>query len=275
MPCILVVGDDPAPLKAIRAEPRLSEARIGTALGEADVLHTLRTCPADVVITDARTPVSSDLVLLNELRLVRPGVRMISIAPATSQDDVVAALRGGVFACFSAPADPAELALMTWHAIQEEDWRHGIEVLSAKPDWLSLRVSCRLVNAERLVRFMTEHRSDLPDAEKSDVMAAFRELILNAIEHGAGFDPEKVVEVSAIRTSRTIVYYFRDPGRGFDAAALAHAARKDTDPLTHVAVRADQGQRPGGFGMLLASRLVDELLYSERGNEVILIKHTQ
>ncbi len=128
MPCILVVGDDPAPLNAIRTEPRLSDARIGTALGEADVLHTLRTCPADVVITDARTPVSSDLVLLDELRQVRPGVRMISIAPATTQDDVVSALRGGMFACFSAPADPGELGLMTWRAIQEEDWRHGIEV---------------------------------------------------------------------------------------------------------------------------------------------------
>jgi anti-sigma regulatory factor (Ser/Thr protein kinase) len=31
--------------------------------------------------------------------------------------------------------------------------------------------------------------------------------------------------------------------------------------------------RPGGFGVLLTQRLVDELVYSERGNEVTLIKY--
>jgi anti-sigma regulatory factor (Ser/Thr protein kinase) len=31
--------------------------------------------------------------------------------------------------------------------------------------------------------------------------------------------------------------------------------------------------RPGGFGMLLVRQLVDEVMYSETGNEVVLIKH--
>jgi anti-sigma regulatory factor (Ser/Thr protein kinase) len=31
--------------------------------------------------------------------------------------------------------------------------------------------------------------------------------------------------------------------------------------------------RPGGFGVLLTQRLVDELVYSERGNQVTLIKY--
>ena len=33
------------------------------------------------------------------------------------------------------------------------------------------------------------------------------------------------------------------------------------------------GLRPGGFGLLLARKIVDEMMYSERGNEVLLIKH--
>ena len=49
-------------------------------------------------------------------------------------------------------------------------------------------------------------------------MMAFREMLINAMEHGAGFDPEKVVEVTAARTDRSIVFHFRDPGRGFDQA---------------------------------------------------------
>jgi hypothetical protein len=31
--------------------------------------------------------------------------------------------------------------------------------------------------------------------------------------------------------------------------------------------------RPGGFGIMLSKRLVDELVYSEKGNEVFMIKN--
>jgi anti-sigma regulatory factor (Ser/Thr protein kinase) len=34
-----------------------------------------------------------------------------------------------------------------------------------------------------------------------------------------------------------------------------------------------EGLRPGGFGIMLARKTVDELIYDERGNNVILIKY--
>jgi anti-sigma regulatory factor (Ser/Thr protein kinase) len=40
-------------------------------------------------------------------------------------------------------------------------------------------------------------------------------------------------------------------------------------------VRAAEGRRPGGFGILLARKIVDEMMYSEVGNEVLLIKYTR
>jgi anti-sigma regulatory factor (Ser/Thr protein kinase) len=33
--------------------------------------------------------------------------------------------------------------------------------------------------------------------------------------------------------------------------------------------------RPGGYGLLLAAGTVDELIYSEIGNEVLLIKYVK
>ena len=41
----------------------------------------------------------------------------------------------------------------------------------------------------------------------------------------------------------------------------------------HVEVRAEEGRRPGGFGILLTKNLVDELLYNERGNAVLFVKY--
>ena len=37
--------------------------------------------------------------------------------------------------------------------------------------------------------------------------------------------------------------------------------------------REAEGMRPGGYGLLLAAGTVDELIYSEIGNEVLLIKY--
>jgi anti-sigma regulatory factor (Ser/Thr protein kinase) len=33
------------------------------------------------------------------------------------------------------------------------------------------------------------------------------------------------------------------------------------------------GIRPGGFGLLLTRKLADELVYSEKGNEVMMVKY--
>jgi anti-sigma regulatory factor (Ser/Thr protein kinase) len=149
-------------------------------------------------------------------------------------------------------------------------------VIAARPEWISLRVTCSLVTAERLTGFMSAMRADVPETVRDDLLFAFREVLVNAMEHGAGFDPEKVIEVSAVKTARAIVYYFRDPGQGFDPGAVSHSAIANTaDPMAHLEHRAAQGLRPGGFGMLIVRQLVDEVMYSEAGNEVLLIKHTQ
>jgi hypothetical protein len=41
----------------------------------------------------------------------------------------------------------------------------------------------------------------------------------------------------------------------------------------HIEIRKRSGMRPGGYGILIASGIVDEMIYSEVGNEVLLIKH--
>ena len=43
--------------------------------------------------------------------------------------------------------------------------------------------------------------------------------------------------------------------------------------VKHMEVREELGMRPGGFGILLAQQLVDELIYDESGKEVFLVKY--
>jgi DNA-binding response OmpR family regulator len=271
----LVIGKDGPLAAALQAGGTAHGHEVRRCSGDVEAVQLVRQHPFDVVVTDRETSIEEDLALARELTRTRPGVRIIVLAPAATHGDLMAALRAHVFACFTPPFEPGEIVDMLWSALNASDWQDGLELVSGLPHWFTLRVSCHLLTAERLVRFMTEHLSSLPADERDLLIAAFRELLLNAMEHGAGFDTGKVVEVTAARTARAIVYHVRDPGTGFNRQALAHAAMSsDADEVVASALRRSEiGLRPGGFGMLIARTVADELVYNEFGNEVLLVKH--
>ena len=157
------------------------------------------------------------------------------------------------------------------NAVPDDD----IKILSDKPNWISLQIRCRIATADRLTQFVRELPSDLDPDLREQIATAFRELLMNAVEHGGHLDPSKTVDLSYIRTARSIVYYIRDPGEGFSMNTLAHAAIANTDeePFRHMELRRQIGIRPGGFGLLMTKSFADELIYSAKGNEVILIKY--
>jgi len=163
------------------------------------------------------------------------------------------------------------------HAAMEAPcWDDGIEVLSATPEWVRLAARCDMPTAHRLVQFLHGVRDPtIPETDREAVITAFKEILLNAMEHGGHFDPHQYVEVSFVRMRRAVVCRVKDPGEGFSLEELRHAALNSPpgDPFSHLAVREAQGLRPGGFGLLLAKKLVDELIYGERGNDVLLVKY--
>jgi DNA-binding response OmpR family regulator len=272
---ILLIGGNPEIAGALVGNPRLRGDEIETCAGGIEALQRIRDHAVDVVLTDPGTLMAEDLALAGEVMTLRPGVRVIVLAAEASREEVIASLRAHVFACFTTPFDYPEIVDMIRRALDATDWRDGIEVTSGLPDWFTLRVSSHLLTAERLVRFMDEYQAALPDEERDLLMFAFREMLLNAMEHGAGFDSEQVIEVTAAKTARAIVYHFRDAGSGFDRSGVPHAA-KSLDPdevLATTLRRAEMGLRPGGLGVLIARQIADELVFNERGNEVLLIKH--
>jgi anti-sigma regulatory factor (Ser/Thr protein kinase)/DNA-binding NarL/FixJ family response regulator len=273
---VMAIRPDPALVTILTSVLNSRYYELECGAGNVDTVQRLRARAYDVVITDPSTSIDEDLALASELKSVRPEIKTILLAPEAGHDDVLDAIRADVFACFTPPFDHNEIAAMTATALAAEDWSNAIQVVSGSAHWLTLKVSSHLLTADRVVRFMTELQSSAPDESRDLLIAAFRELLINAMEHGAGFDPEKIIEVTAARTSRAIVYHFKDPGTGFDRADLAHAtASSSPDDVFGTTVhRAEVGLRPGGFGMLIVSRVADEIAYNERGNEVILIKHT-
>ncbi|MGH9579141.1 MAG: ATP-binding protein, partial [Terriglobales bacterium] len=150
-----------------------------------------------------------------------------------------------------------------------------IEVVSASPQWVELLVPCAHGVADRVQGFMNVLKADLPDELRQSVGQAFREMLLNAIEWGGQFDPTRKVRVSYLRAQRMLLYRIADPGAGFRIEDLKHAAvgNPPDDPIRHMQEREEKGLRPGGFGILLTRAKVDEVIYNEAHNEVVLVKY--
>jgi anti-sigma regulatory factor (Ser/Thr protein kinase)/DNA-binding NarL/FixJ family response regulator len=228
----------------------------------------------DLIITGECTSGQEDIELLRRLRLVRPHTRLIILTEEFVPGDVLNSIRERAFSYFSRPFSTERLTEIIHAAMTEPYWDDGIEILSATPAWMRVSVRCDALTANRLLQFYRE-ASGLPDAETEEVATAFREILLNAMEHGGKFDPSQYVEVSYVRTRRMVMCKVRDPGTGFSLEELKHSAvsNPSDQPLLHMAEREALGMRPGGFGILMAKKLVDDLLYSEKGNEVLLIKY--
>ena len=270
----LIVDADPQVVKVLRRVLKCGEWHVVELPDNRAVLEFSRSKPFDLIVTGAKTTGSEDVALLRQIRRVRPHIRLIILTEESTPADVVAAMRERAFSYFSRPFSFASLAEMVRIASIEPAWDDGIELVSATPDWVSLIVRCDLRTADRLVQFI-EEISDLPQEERSGVATAFREMLLNAIQHGGNFDPNQYVEVSYVRTRRIVMCRIKDPGQGFSLDEIHHAAihNPSSNPLRHARLREAQGLRPGGYGLLIARHFVDELLHSEQGNEVLLIKY--
>ena len=151
----------------------------------------------------------------------------------------------------------------------------GVELISLLPDWVELRVPCDLVVISPLQQLVTHLETGLSLEVGEAISCAFRELLCNAVEYGGHLDPEALVEVRLIRLRHAFICRMKDPGDGFDLSNLDHAAinNPNDNPFRHALVREEKGLRGGGFGILLASQLVDDLVYNERHNEVLFVKY--
>jgi len=270
----LLVGGDSQVGEQLRAILDPGCWALQHALDNATALALATDKTFDLIVTGEKSSGSEDVELLRKLRRMRPHTRLIILAEESTPADIITSMREHAFSYFSKPFSLDALAVMIRRAIEEPCWDDGIDVVSATPEWIRIRARCDLKTADRVLQFFDEI-AELPTRERSTVGAAFREMLTNAIEHGGGLNPDQQVEISYLRARHMVTCQITDPGLGFTLDEIPHAAiaNPEDNPLRHMEYREAQGMRPGGYGVLLTQRLVDELMYSERGNEVTLVKY--
>jgi two-component system, OmpR family, response regulator len=272
---ILIVDDDPDVHHLLRATLQANDRQIDSAYDGIAGLQSVEGQAYDLVLTDVNMPGMDGITLTERIRKVRPEARVVVMTVANTPENIIRAIRERAFSYFSKPFTTTAVAEMIESALSSKPSEDDIEVLSACPNWLGIRLRCKMETADRILQFLREMDMSLPVAEQESVAIAFREILLNAIEHGGRNDPDKKVTITYIRAEHALLYYVCDPGTGFSFQELAHAAVSNPadSVFNHAEVRQRLGLRPGGFGLLMTRQLVDEMIYNEEGNEVLLIKY--
>ena len=271
---LLLIDADPAVQDYLAGLLRRDDRQIRQVPGSREALDLLRAGPVDLVLAGQGNNGFDGLALLRRIRSIRPATKVILTGDSDPQR-ILAAIRQRVFGYLHRPLTPGPLGDMVQQALDCDTWQDDIRVVSARPEWITLDVRCKLDAADRTTHFLREMTAHLSAQAGEDVASAFRELLMNAIEHGGKYDPNKRVRANILHTARSIVVHIHDHGTGFSLDFLPHAAISNPadSPIRHVEVRAEEGRRPGGFGILLTRNLVDELLYNERGNAVLFVKY--
>ena len=272
---ILVIGHEAAIDDLAREFGKEHECQVEWVSDESQAITRLGASTYDVVLAGPAGELEDRLRVVDAAGGGINCPRVIVFGNGNNPSEVVSAMRRGTFSFFSRPFQKSAIREMIFKALAAPTSPPGMGLISASPNWLIVRLQCDPMTVDRLIQFVRELKTGLTDELREQLTTAFREMLLNAAEHGCQFDDSKQLEISFARTARLILYQIRDPGPGFTVESMEHAAIGNPagQPLRHVEYRESHGMRPGGFGILLARKIVDEMLYNERGNEVLLIKY--
>lgn len=237
----------------------------------AGAVDWVRQNQPELVLLDLMLPDVSGFDICRDLKLDRSTnlVPIIIVTACAGHDAMVHGLQVGANHYLTKPfgLDELELAIeqvLSWRKELEQTGASGEVRFQLKSDMRYLEQLNHLLASLYLYTGLTEEQSQ-------QLTLAVREMGTNAIEWGNRRQIDRLVTVTYRIEKEKIVIVIRDSGPGFNPRKIPHAANPD-DPTEHMEVRDQMSLRPGGFGILMARGLVDELKYNETGNEVQLIK---
>ena len=116
--------------------------------------------------------------------------------------------------------------------------------------------------ADRVLKFA--ERNHCPIGDRNEVLLALQEAFANAVLHGCGGDPSKIVTcVVGCDRKLGLLVIVRDPGDGFNPALV-------TSPLTGENLYSGSGR-----GIHLIRELMDEVHFSHNGSEILMRRYAR
>lgn len=118
-----------------------------------------------------------------------------------------------------------------------------------------------LDNIKIVESFIDNSRDEyhISDDLYGNILIAITEAVNNAIQHGNGFDKEKIVKLTCSTSPSEISFIVEDEGTGFDYQTLP-------DPTS-----SENLLKPDGRGIFLMKHLCDVLKFENQGKKVEMV----
>src|SRR5690242_17033613 len=187
---LLVIDSDPGVHELLSGALNREDRTIQNVYDGGEALEYLRANPYDLVLAGQGRNGFDGMKLLRKIRAIRPEAKII-VTGEQSAKRALDAMRARAYGYMHKPLSAGALAEMVHQALESSSWQNDIKILSARQEWTSLEVRCKLEAAERAVHLIGELETGMPVEIWEDVATAFRELLLNAIEHGGKSDVRK------------------------------------------------------------------------------------
>lgn len=273
-----LVVDDEALVRSVLKDILLAEDRsrvVDEAADGVEALQKVRARRYDVVLSDIVMPRMDGIELLKALRAECPNMPVVMISAVRDSTRVLGCLADGAWDYITKPFDMAQVLGAVRRALavsRHLEPRPGdIEVVSSGPGWLEITAASELEYLYRFRKF-TEVLlcSKMSPSVREDIRLAVEELGRNAIEWGNRYERNKRVKLSYRLFEDRIVFHIEDEGEGFIPENIPDPTQ---DPMRLMEERARSGKRPGGYGIYIVRKIMDEVKYSEKGNSVTITKY--
>ena len=273
---IFVLEKDPVEREAMRfaiAEAGYLALPVESVPSAITLLDSGAACDLIILAVDAMEDTPEYFDALMAAKQPAPAVIVYGVDPEAKL--VLHCLNRGAADFLAKPFSSDELVRAVEDALIKEGLPQpqsdAIVASSHISGWIELTASSELEQFRRLQRFSDAlFASRLPEKVCEDLKMAVEEVGRNAVEWGNHFDPDKQVHVSYCMFDDRVVIKVEDEGEGFKPQNVPDPT---ADPMKTMQERVDAGKRPGGYGVYLIQRLVDDIVYNEKGNTVLLIKY--
>lgn len=112
---------------------------------------------------------------------------------------------------------------------------------------------------------------DYSRGEINDITVGYEEMYLNAINHGNHYDPGKKVYISFYVDCNLVKIVVEDEGEGFSMEKVPDPT--DIHRLIELMDKDEEQDYTHGRGIYLTKRYMDDVIYNEKGNKVIILKY--
>lgn len=277
-PKILIVDENRGTrllIKTLLSRETETECLIAESADQAFEILEKEEYDIDIVITEIFLKGVSGLDLLTHIKKSKPEISVIMITANPNEMLMLRSLKKGASDFLQKPFDKETFLLSVRAEIglrgHERRSVTRTEIESDIKNWVEITSSSEFHQVERLRRFVAVlYETDLSEEEKNRVRFVIDELCRNAVEWGNSANENLMVKLSYCLFDDKIVFKIEDQGSGFNLNSLPDPTE---NPMEFQKKRKLMGKRVGGYGIYLSRKIMDEILYNEKGNIVIMKKN--